>query len=222
MDRTIGFQEFTARAEQRFKQQVKDDVAKRLKTFTYKENMMIAFAPIVLEEIAWQYAELVTDEAARKRITETKALSRQVKNLRKHHVSMLQKDLTAAELERIMLITDNFFINNCDDFNTLWRTINGCLKSSSTTYNIGDLNLRTNACMVIVLCDLIDLFTDEMDDLIRAKMGRCKKIKNKVVDALRAGMVAYVSPAVFEPNEQVKLGMRIIHNKIGDIDYSVE
>lgn len=206
--------------ERQFKQQIHKDVMERLKKFTFKENMMIAFAPVIITELIWLYAEIVTDYAAQARLSETKKLSRMVKEMRKKYNYELRLDLTQEQVERIERISSDF-VEKCQrDLTLLWYTINNELKRDF--YNIGHLDMRTNAYLAIVLCDVLQEHNDAMDELIRQKMGSVSKVKNRLIEALRSCMEAYLSPATLSHSEHVKTSMRILHNNLALINFDIE
>lgn len=206
--------------ERQFKQQIHKDVMERLKKFTFKENMMIAFAPVIITELIWLYAELVTDYAAQARLSETKKLSRMVKEMRKKYNYELRLDLTQEQVERIERISSDF-VEKCQrDLTLLWYTINNELKRDF--YNIGHLDMRTNAYLAIVLCDVLQEHNDAMDELIRQKMGSVSKVKNRLIEALRSCMEAYLSPATLSRSQHIKTSMRILHNNLALINFDIE
>lgn len=51
--------------EKQFKESVRHDTDWMMKTFTFNENMMIAFVPLVISHLAWVYAEKVKYNATR-------------------------------------------------------------------------------------------------------------------------------------------------------------
>ena len=69
-----------------------------LETFTWDENMMIAFVPLVISKIAWWYAEKVMKYCADHRISEVKKLGRAIKEVRTKYIDDLRKDLDFAHI----------------------------------------------------------------------------------------------------------------------------
>ena len=68
--------------EKQFKESVRHDTDWMMKTFTFNENMMIAFVPLVISHLAWMYADKVMKYCAEHKIPETVKLSRAVKPVR--------------------------------------------------------------------------------------------------------------------------------------------
>lgn len=220
MEQLPTIEQMVGNVEQQFKQKIHEEVMERLKKFTFKENMMIAFTPVIITELIWMYAELVTDYAAQERLSETKKLSRMVKEMRKKYNSELRIDLTQDQIERIERISTDF-VEKCQrDLTLLWFTVNNELKRDF--YEIGHLDMRTNAYIAIVLCDVLQEHNDAMDELIKEKMGSVSKVKNRLIEALRSCMEAYLSPATLDRSIHVKTSMRIIHNNLNLIDFDIQ
>lgn len=68
--------------ERQFKKLVADNTERMLETFTWEENMLIAFVPLIISKVAWVYAEKVLAYCAEHRLSEYKKLGRVVKMLR--------------------------------------------------------------------------------------------------------------------------------------------
>lgn len=77
--------------EKQFKESVRHDTDWMMKTFTFNENMMIAFVPLVISHLAWVYAEKVMKYCAEHKIPETVKLSRAVKHVRQEYVDSLKR-----------------------------------------------------------------------------------------------------------------------------------
>lgn len=71
-------------SEARFKELARRDAQTMLDTFTWEENMMIAFVPLIISKVAWVYAEKALKYCADNRISEFKKLGRSIKELRKN------------------------------------------------------------------------------------------------------------------------------------------
>ena len=109
--------------EEQFKQDVRESTRKMLNTFTWEENMMIAFVPLVIEHIAWMYADKVMKQCADLHISETKKLTRVVKQIREEYNSLLKKDLDVLHIRRIQVQTEEFCKLHQNDFTILWYCV---------------------------------------------------------------------------------------------------
>ena len=53
MEQLPTIEQMAENVELQFKQKVHEEVMERLKKFTFKENMMIAFTPVIITELIW-------------------------------------------------------------------------------------------------------------------------------------------------------------------------
>lgn len=215
-----GSPDLKAMKEKAFKLGVLKDVKKSLQVFTFKENMDIAFTPLIIFEVAWHYAFVVMENAAKLKVDETKKLCRAIKFVRESYIAMCRKDLDASHMKRLELVKDDF-INKCArDLQVLWFSISNELKRNYGKLEYID-ELRTDAFLCIVILDVMKEHNKHMDDVIKQKMGHCNSYKNPFVDALRESMEAFVYPANIENDKNVKLSMAIMKNNLEKIDYNV-
>ena len=68
-----------SRSEARFKELARRDAQTMLDTFTWEENMMIAFVPLIISKVAWVDAEKALKYCADNRMSEFKKLGRSIK-----------------------------------------------------------------------------------------------------------------------------------------------
>lgn len=114
--------------ERQFKNLVADNTERMLETFTWEENMMIAFVPLVISHLAWVYADKVMKYCAEHKIPETVKLSRAVKHVRQEYVDSLKKDLDARHIQHIEKQTEEFFKEYTSDFTIFWHCVNSQYK----------------------------------------------------------------------------------------------
>lgn len=207
--------------EEQFKQQVHDDTLNMLKTFTFDENMAIAFTPLIMTEVAWHYAFKVLKYAADNRISETVKLSRTVKALREKYITDCRKDLDCEHMERMDKVGKRFVEFCQTDFMLMWYSINNQLKRESSS--LVHLDMRTDACIAIVLLDVLYQHNRKMNELMAKKLGgEVPTYINPINDKLKTCMEAYVAPAKFKVTEHVTNSMKILHNKFAKIEYDVK
>lgn len=215
-----GSPDLKAAKEKAFKLGVLKDVKKSMEVFTLKENMDIAFTPLIIFEVAWHYAFIVMENAAALRVDETKKLCRAIKYVRESYIAMCRKDLDTSHMKRLELVKDDFISKCASDLQVLWYSISNELKRNYGNLEFID-ELRTDAFLCIVILDVMKEHNKHMDDVIRKKMGHCNSYKNPFVDALREAMEAFVYPADIENDKNVKLSMAIMKNNLSKIDYNV-
>ena len=207
--------------EAQFKHQVHDDTMTMLQTFTFKENMNIAFVPLIITEVAWLYAMKVVKFATDNRISEYVKLSRAVKSLREQYISECRKDLDIHHMNKMENAAEEF-VNICQtDFVLLFYSLNNELKKHWSGY--AHLNMRTEACITIVMLQLLKEHNKRMNELMASKFGSdVPSYRNPINDSLKDLMYAYVTPCLFKFDGYVTTSMKIIRNKFDKIDFEVK
>ena len=208
--------------EKVFKKAVHDDTLAMLETFSFEENMQIAFTPIIITEVAWKYAYIVLDYAAKARISETRKLSRTVKMLRGDYICMCKKDLNRDHLDRMARASEDFVGKCGNDFLILFYSLSNELKKQWA--DLAYLDMRTYAGIALIVLELLKEHTQRMDKLIakRFKREALPTISHPITDALRDCMEAYLAPAKFSFDGNVKISMNIIRNKFNQIQWEVK
>lgn len=206
--------------EQAFKSQIKSDVRNMLETFTWKENMMIAFVPLVIAHLAFIYSDKVLEYCKEHRISETLKLSRAVKHIRQEYLSEMKKDLNAAHIRRIEEQTEQFMQLYAHDFTILWWCVNGQYKRQFPDAPLKDM--KTDAFVSVLMCRFLDEHNKRMDKIIAAKMGQANSIKNPYIDKLETCMDAYCGNQVIECDANIKACMKILEKNINEIEFDVE
>lgn len=207
--------------EKQFKEQVHNDALAMLETFTFKENMLMAYVPLIITEVAWHYALKVVNEAAQNRISDFKRLSRKVKSLRENYLQNCTKDLTKQDIERI-IESAKAFINSCgNDFSIMFYSVNNELKKKWPDCHY--LDIRTDACIAQSMIKLLFLHNERMDKLVERKLGgKMPSYRNPINEALLDCMRQYAFPAQVEFTGNMRLSMQIIHKKFNAIDFVVK
>jgi hypothetical protein len=208
--------------EKVFKKAVHDDTLAMLETFSFEENMQIAFTPVIITEVAWKYAYIVLDYAAKARISETRKLSRTVKMLREKYICMCKKDLNRDHFDRMTKASEDFIGKCGNDFLILFYSLSNELKKQWA--DLAYLDMRTYAGIALIVLELLKEHTQRMDKLIakRFKREALPTISNPITDALRDCMEAYLAPARFSFDGNVKISMNIIRNKFNQIQWEVK
>lgn len=206
--------------EDKFKKQIKDDVHTMLETFTWKENMMIAFVPLIISHIAFIYADRAVKYCADNRIPETVKLSRAVKHVKQEYLNSLKQDLDARHIERINEQTEMFCEEYSYDFTILWFSVNGEYKRRFKDSSLN--NMRTDAYISILMCRFLVEHNKRMDKIIEAKMGFAQSIKNPYLDKLETCMDAYCGNDVIENTKNINACMTIFKHNLDKIEFDVD
>lgn len=207
--------------EEQFKHQVHDDTLKMLETFTFKENMNIAFMPLIITEVAWLYAMKVVKFAADHRISETVKLSRTVRYFREQYISDCRKDLDDKHIEKMEKAAQEFVKICQTDFVLLFYSLNNELKKWWSDYPC--LDMRTDACIAMIMLQLLKEHNRRMDELMSSRLGgEVPAYINPINDKLWNCMKAYASPCKMEFTGHVETSMKIIRKKFNQIDFEVK
>ncbi len=206
--------------EQKFKGQVKSDVRNMLETFTWKENMMIAFVPLVISHLAWMYADKVMKYCAEHKIPETVKLSRAVKHVRQEYLDSLKKDLDSRHIQRIEKQSEEFFKAYTSDFTIFWY----CVNAQYMKQFPGDIykDMKTDAFLGVLMCRFLVAHNKRMDKIIEAKMGNGQSIKNPYMDKLETCLDAYCGNQVIECDTNIKACLKVLEKNINEIDFEVD
>ena len=204
--------------ERMFHEKCKRDVDKLLHSFTFNEHMCIAFAPLVISQIAWIYTSKVLDYAAKHRIQVLKKLCRAVKHIRDEYIAMLRKDLDASHIAQVEREAQR--IHDCcqKDFFIMWLNANTELKNMYR--NDPDVDMKTDAYMAVLMIRVLKEHNAKMDDLIRQRMGQCKNtIMNPWMVKLRDCMDAFTGGQDLPFGQYVSMCVQIVHINLQKIQW---
>lgn len=206
--------------EARFRQQMRDDTQVMLETFTWEENMMIAFVPLIISRVAFWYAERVMKYCADHRIQEVKKLGRAIKELRTRYIDGLRKDLDFQHINNVETQALRFTDEYAWDFQVLWFQVNGAIKREHPDLAYSDM--RTDAWCGVLMVDFLKRHNAEMSKIIAAKMGSSATITNPCLLSLATLLDAYL-PKDFKiaDSKQIDLCFRVLANRIREIKFEL-
>lgn len=206
--------------ETAFRKRVEEESRSLFDAFTDEENMMIAFAPLVISHVAWHYTEIVLQECAEKKIQATKPLSRAVKEMRQLYVSELRKDLNASHVNHIEEQC-NEFINECAyDFTILWWSVNQAIKSRYP--DCGYIELRTNAYCAIIAIRVLREHVSDMNKFMASRVPNAQQLPiHPHMNGLEILLDAYMSDFTIDETESIMLCRKIFKKNIGKIEWGV-
>ena len=207
--------------ERQFKKLVADKNERMLETFTWEENMMIAFVPLIISKVAWVYAEKVLAYCAAHRLSEYKKHGRVVKMLRQEYLDTLAKDLDRRHVRHIETQTEQFMDEINHHLTILWLQANTYIKNA-TGYEITHDTMRTDAMVAILMVRYLKAHDDKMNTIIKAKMGNSESITNPQMIDLGGLMKAYL-PKGFAvgTNYQLDLCAKIFQNSLAKIEFDI-
>ena len=207
--------------ERQFKQIVADNTERMLETFTWEENMMIAFVPLIISKVAWVYAEKVLAYCAAHRLSEYKKHGRVVKMLRQEYLDTLAKDLDRRHVRHIETQTEQFIEEINHHLTILWLQANTYIKNAAG-YEITHDTMRTDAMVAILMVRYLKAHDNRMNAIIEAKMGHSESITNPQMIDL-AGLMKVYLPKDFEvgTNYQLDLCAKIFENSLSKIEFDI-
>ena len=207
--------------ERQFKKLVADNTERMLETFTWEENMMIAFVPLIISKVAWVYAEKVLAYCAAHRLSEYKKHGRVVKMLRQEYLDTLAKDLDRRHVRHIETQTEQFIEEINHHLTILWLQANTYIKNAAG-YEITHDTMRTDAMVAILMVRYLKAHDNRMNAIIEAKMGHSESITNPQMIDL-AGLMKVYLPKGFEvgTNYQLDLCAKIFENSLSKIEFDI-
>lgn len=206
--------------EKAFKDEVKDGVREMLDTFTWQENMQIAFVPLIISKIAWWYAEKAIQYCVDNRISVTKKLSRAIKEMRVRYVDELRKDLDLRHINHVERQALMFIEENQKDFLIFELQVSQAIKTEYPT--MPDEMLRKDALCGIMMVEFLKRHNGMMDEIIAAKMGQSTSITSPHMIALETLLDAYMPEGFKIKNtRQIDLCLNVLENRVRAIDFQV-
>ena len=207
-------------AQSRFKEKIHKETTDMLKTFTWQENMMIAFVPLVIMHIAWVYAEKARTGFATQKVSVTAKLSRALKFARQEYLNSLEKDLDWRHLRRIEEQSDRFLTEYGTDFAIFFYTVKAeYIKEYPDSFLATE---RTNAFISLLLCRFCEEHNNRMDKVIEKKLGYSAHLKNPFVTKMEEIMDAYFSPCEIKDMSKIDMCLRIFERNINGIEFVVD
>lgn len=204
--------------ESKFKRNVKRDAKIMFDTFTWGENMMIAFVPLIIANLAFLYADKVTAFCAAHKIAQTLKLSREVKALEKKYIEELRVDLDMPHILRIQNQTREFVSECGRDFNILWFQVNGELKRYNKS--IQNVEMLTDAFIAILMVRFLQEHTRRMNVVVKQKMPNANNVPtNQNLIMLRKVMEEYTKGYAIDYEGNVDLCMQILRNNLHRVEY---
>lgn len=207
-------------SEANFKAIVRRDTQTMLNTFTWEENMMIAFVPLIISKVAWVYAEKAVKYCTDNRISEFKKLGRSVKELRQKYIDVLRLDLDYSHINRIETQTLQF-MDECNyDLAILWYQVNQYIKTNAPDMPYD--TMRTDAAVAVMMVRYLKAHNRRMDAIIASKMGQSQSIDNPQMRSLEKLMMQYFpNDFKLETNTNLDLCGKIFAKNLSKIEFEV-
>lgn len=209
--------------EAEFRKNVKYGTDKMLQEFSFKEQMSVSFLPLIIENLAWFYADKVLEQAARDRIELLKKLGRAVKHVKQVYYEELKKDLNYRHLKTIESISRQFREKFDYHFTIFWFTCNREFKRTMPNYPY--IDMRTDAIVALLMIRFLREHNRKMDGLIAQKLGHCEhSVMKPAIDKLENCMDAYAGEMGkydFQ-NKDITLCINILRNNLEKIEFQLD
>lgn len=204
--------------EQMFSEFVKNKVACRLEKFSKQENFFVAFAPLIIGELAWIYAFRALDLSAKYKVSILKKLSRSVKGLREMYLLELKRDLHARGIEKIKGYADLLFSEFSHNFMILYLSVDSDVQTMMPECSYKDM--RTEAMCSFLMLELLMIYNVKVDSLTIERIGEHDGFRSKKLDALRSSMEAFIYPDSLKFSDNSLMAAKIIFNKLYEKSFS--
>ena len=211
-----------AEQEAKFRESCKTDVQRILEAFTVQEHVQITFIPLVLNEIAWEFARRAMALGARDKVQDLKKLSRVLKQLRKHYEKVVCQDLLPSDLQNIQRQSLEFMQEHAYHFQIMYYTLYNVLSRQNGRLPFEELRITALCAMLVIRC--CDMHNEKCDDMLRERLGKITASKRMPdMDALYSGMDAFtgeIKPFDWQDNN-VQMCMGILRNNLLKCEFEV-
>ena len=207
-----------------FREKVADSARKMQECLTVKEQMRVAFVPLIITHCAWLYAHKAMELAARDKISILKKLSRTLKAVHQKYTDELKLDLDYDSRIRIGTQAEEFLQEITRDMTILFFSVRGELRRCAPEYPC--VEQRVYAIISLLFVNLLEEFNAEMNTLLTDKMkgtGIELNATHPISLHLRTGMRAFagVDGKFNYDNTNIVLGMKVIRNRLYEMEFEV-
>lgn len=211
-----------AQQEAKFREQCKTDVQRILEAFTVQEHVLITFIPLVLNEIAWEFARRAMALGARDKVQDLKKLSRVLKQLRQHYEKVVCQDLLPSDLQNIRRQSLEFMQEHAYHFQIMYYTLYNVLSRQNGRLPFEELRITALCAMLVIRC--CDMHNEKCDAMLRERLGKITASKRMPdMDALYSGMDVFtgeIKPFDWQ-DANTQMCMGILRNNLLKCEFEV-
>lgn len=209
--------------EAQFKQAVKTDVQRILEAFTVQEHMEITFVPLVLNEIAWEFAQNAMALAARDKVQDLKKLNRVLKGLRLHYERTVCQDLLPSDFNRLHRQSLAFMQEHAYHFQILYYTASNVFSKQYGKLPFEEM--RVYALLAMLIIQYTDEHNKRCDAMLAQRLGKITAAKRMpAMDSLYTGMEAFTGelPQPFNfADSNMQMCMGIMRNTLKQSEWII-
>lgn len=204
--------------ETQFKQKIHDDVKQISEAFTFEEHKQIAYTPLVLQHVAWDYAIRARRMAADLRISETKKLCRAVDEIHKQLLDTLAKDLDKKHRDRLLDAAKEWMTDTGNDQTILWLQVTQAYMTQRPEDGYRDL--RVLAMCAILLAEWIFDYQEKIDVMVAERLHtELTPIPWPHLKGMVELMNGFIQDMTIERNQQIETCMRVMTNRMNKIKW---
>lgn len=208
--------------EDEFKAQCVSSYEELKRNFSWEEHVQIAFTPLIISHIAWVYAEKARRWCAENRVSDVKAISRNVQQLRQGYISLLRQDLDAAHIESIERQTEEFMADPkvALFFLRMYHTL--CNEYHHQHKSPPMLERRVYATIADIAIEAYSRHNDKMNGLIAKRLGRSQSVDNPIITKQLASFIkAYLGEYKLSKTEQYQRIEAVFDNYVRTFEFKV-
>lgn len=193
-----------------------------MERMTLKEQMGVCFVPQVISELAWEYADRVTEYCTENRLDEYKTQTRCIKELKHVYHSEIARDLNIKGVNHIAQSALEFKEECARDLNIFFFSVK---QDFDRQYPDEPHNtMRTNALLCIMILQFLYCHNENMNRMLKQKVADgLGSITNPMMVQL-GKLMRFYSPMISEMefSQHVKTCIDIMAKNFDNINYQLE
>lgn len=184
---------------------------------TTDEQMKVAFVPLIIQHIIFDYAGNFTKCAADNKVDAYKKHSRAIRQLHTDILNDMRRDLDGRHMAKIVTESDRFIQACARDMLILYFSVNGEVKKR---YPRTNAELYTYAFITLELIKYMESYVWRMNDFLAEKIGtRDDAVLNPFVADLRKVMRLVVGDMAIDVSGHVATCVKIFDKQIKSIGF---
>ena len=192
-----------------------------LDTFTFEENMRIAFTPLVIAAIVWIYTDRARAYAVEHRLGgDSKKLTRCIKDIKDEYRKNLRTEMDLKHVQRIDDGAKGFMDNNANDFNILYYSVNNEIKRRYP--DLTHQPMRTNAYIARALIHFLGVYNKSMNEMMRSRLKGVRGPVEEPYLKLLSEVLRALSGNIELGGENLKNCMLILNKNLRNIEYNID
>ena len=186
--------------------------------FTHEERLRMAYAPVVMQEVIFDYIGRVTEYCRVHRISEVRKLTRQLNELKDSYYEWMRGTIDQHHIEQTTVAAAELRGQIGGNLARIWFTVRN--EICRLWPHIKYLDMRTDAHCVILLFRALKKFCTEVDADIQNRMPGCKaKTLNPKLWNLDTIIEGYIGDYDIARTEIIQRCEAVLYNAMNTIQY---